>query len=78
MLNWLQLAAGAALGVIVVFGPAYLLGRHDGRATLAAEISADRVTILKDGKAIDDAVLAGDDPYLCAVLGGCVQPDGAH
>lgn len=54
---------------------AYMIGRMDGRAALAAELAGDRITILKDGKAIDNEVLAADDPALCALLGGCLQPD---
>ncbi|TPM06755.1 MULTISPECIES: hypothetical protein [unclassified Mesorhizobium] len=54
---------------------AYMVGRLDGRAALAAELTGNRITILKDGKAIDNEVLAADDPALCAMLGGCLQPD---
>lgn len=61
---------GLALAAAIVVG-AYGLGHHEGRASLAAEIAGDRITILKDGKAIDEKVLAGDDDYLCGVLGGC-------
>lgn len=64
-----------ALLVAVLVAVAYLYGRHDGRAALAAELAGDRITILKDGKAIDNEVLAADDPALCALLGGCLQPD---
>ncbi|ESY10492.1 MULTISPECIES: hypothetical protein [unclassified Mesorhizobium] len=64
-----------ALLVAVLVAAAYLYGRHDGRAALAAELAGDRITILRDGKAIDNEVLAADDPALCALLGGCLQPD---
>lgn len=65
----------AMLLAALLMAAAYLYGRHDGRAALAAELAADRITILKDGKAIDNEVLAADDPALCALLGGCLQPD---
>lgn len=65
-----------ALLAAVLLAAAYLYGRHEGRAALAAELTAGRITILKDGKAIDNEVLAADDPALCAMLGGCLQPDG--
>ncbi|ESZ40072.1 hypothetical protein [Mesorhizobium sp. L2C066B000] len=64
-----------ALLVAVLVAGSYLYGRRDGRAALAAELAGDRITILKDGKAIDNEVLAADDPALCALLGGCLQPD---
>ena len=67
---------GKALGALVlaaaIVGGAYTLGRHDGRAALAAELAADRITILKDGKEIDHEVLGADDDALCALLGGCL------
>lgn len=54
---------------------AYLRGRHDARAAVAAELTSNRITILKDGKAIDNEVLAAGDDALCTLLGGCLQPD---
>lgn len=66
---------GRALLVAILVAAAYLYGRHDGRAGLAAELTSDRITILKDGKAIDNETLAADDPALCDMLGGCLQPD---
>ncbi|RWI96101.1 hypothetical protein [Mesorhizobium sp.] len=71
--------AGKALGALLLagalIGGVYAKGRADGRASLTAQLAADRVTILKDGKAIDNEALAADDPALCALLGGCLQPD---
>lgn len=65
------LAVGLALGAI------YIKGRSDGRANVLERLAAERVTILKDGKAIDDATDLLDDDGLCAVLGGCGLPDTA-
>lgn len=56
----------------VLVALAYWIGRLDGRAALAAELTRNRITILKDGKAIDNEVLAADDPALCELLGGCL------
>ncbi|RUW50063.1 hypothetical protein [Mesorhizobium sp. M8A.F.Ca.ET.021.01.1.1] len=71
--------AGKALGALLLagslLGGVYAKGRVDGRASLAAQLAGDRITILKDGKAIDNEALAADDPALCALLGGCLQPD---
>ncbi len=66
-----------ALLVTVPAAIAYVYGRQDGRAALVAELASKRITILRDGKAIDNEVLAADDPALCAMLGGCLQSD-AH
>lgn len=70
-------AAGAVLVIGLALGGLYLKGRSDGRANVLGQLAAERVTILKDGKAIDDATDLLDDDGLCAVLGGCGVPDGA-
>lgn len=73
-------AARVACGLLVVglaLGGLYIKGRSDGRATVLEQLAAERVTILKDGKAIDYATELLDDDGLCAVLGGCGMPDAA-
>lgn len=65
-------ALGAVLAVALVCGGLYLWGHHDGRQAVLDRLAADRITILKDGKAIDHEVLDADDDGLCALLGGCV------
>ncbi|EHK57731.1 hypothetical protein [Allomesorhizobium alhagi] len=71
-LPWLiaiaMLVAGGALG------GAYLKGRADGRAVVSDKLKDDRITILKDGKKVDDEVFSADDHSLCALLGGCGLP----
>lgn len=64
-------AACALLALSAVFGAIYMKGRADGRASIADQLASDRITIFRDGRAIDHEVLAGDDDYLCRVLGGC-------
>lgn len=68
--------AGKVLGVLLlagfIAGAIYIKGRHDGRDGLLQKLAADRVTILKDGKAIDHEVLSADDDALCSLLGGCL------
>ncbi|RWG39431.1 MAG: hypothetical protein E5X40_14400 [Mesorhizobium sp.] len=67
---------GRAVGVVLLaaalVGGIYVKGRADGRASVLSKLADDRVTILKDGKKIDEQVLAADDDALCALLGGCV------
>ncbi|RWE90213.1 hypothetical protein [Mesorhizobium sp.] len=67
---------GKAIGVVLLaaalVGGVYVKGRADGRARVLSQIADDRITILKDGKKIDEQVLAADDDALCALLGGCV------
>ena len=75
LLEWVLSPAGKALGALLlagaVIGGAYELGRHNEKVALNARLADGRITILKDGKAIDEKVLSGDDDYLCSVLGGC-------
>lgn len=67
---------GKAVGVVLLaaalVGGVYVKGRADGRAGVLSKLADDRITILKDGKKIDEQVLAADDDALCALLGGCV------
>ena len=62
---------GALLLAGAVIGGTYQLGRHSEKVALAAKLADGRITILKDGKEIDEKVLSGDDDYLCSILGGC-------
>jgi hypothetical protein len=75
LLEWVLSPAGKAVGGLVlagtVIGGAYELGRHSEKVALNARLADGRITILKDGKAIDEKVLSGDDDYLCSVIGGC-------
>lgn len=64
-------AIGALLFGGALLGGAYELGRHDKAVEINGKLAAGKVTILQDGKEIDEKVLAGDDDYLCVVLGGC-------
>lgn len=65
-------ALGALLLAGALLGGVYLKGRSDGRALVLARLAGDRITILQDGKAIDEKVLGSDDDGLCALLGGCL------
>lgn len=77
--TWKLAAGGLALVLAATAaGGLYLKGRADGRAAVLARLQADRITILKDGREIDDEVLGADDDALCALLGGCGLPDGAR
>lgn len=66
----------AAAGVLV----AALVASHwyayaSGRTAILARLASDRITILQDGKEIDNAVLEADNDGLCLLLGGCVQSE---
>jgi len=70
-------AVGALLLAAAVLGGIYILGRHAGRDAVLTSLANDKVTILKEGRAIDHAADLLDDSGLCAVLGGCGVPGDA-
>lgn len=65
-------ATGAILLIVAITYALYGFGFQRGREAVLAHIASDRVRILVDGKAIDNAVLASDDSALCDRLGGCL------
>lgn len=64
----------ALLALLAIVATSYQTGRLHERAAIAAKLQDGRITVLKDGKAIDDEVLRADDAGLCALLGGCELP----
>lgn len=62
---------GAILAAVVLATGGYVKGRMDGREAVLQRLQDDRITILKDGQAIDNEVLAADSDELCSMLGGC-------
>lgn len=69
-------AALAAIGLFVgATLYAYAWGYNGGKQAILAKLQADRITVLKDGKRIDDQVLSADDDALLCLLTQCVQPD---
>ncbi len=74
----LEKALAAVLAVSVMAGGIYLYGYQRGAASVLQRLQSDRITILKDGKAIDDEVLGADADDLCGFLGGCLPDGGDH
>lgn len=62
---------GAILAAVAIGGGSYLWGYSSGKETILNRLKDDRITILKDGQAVDNEVLAADTDQLCAMLGGC-------
>ena len=63
----LKLALGALAASGVAFLAGYGFGYSGCRSDVYADLQANRVKILKDGKNIDAKALAADDPGLCAL-----------
>lgn len=75
LFDWLKIGGGIVIGAALMSGPVYFYGKAVGRANVVSEMKDDRITILKDGKKIDEDVLASDDAALCGFLGGCLPVD---
>ncbi|MBN8244690.1 hypothetical protein JF546_16865 [Nitratireductor aquimarinus] len=76
LLSPLGKALAAVLAVSAIAGGVYLYGHQRGAALVLQRLQSDRITILKDGRKIDEEALGADDTGLCALLGGCELPDG--
>ncbi len=74
----LRQALGPVLLVLALAAGIYLYGHHRGEEAVLQRLQSDRITILKDGKAIDVEVLRADDATLCDKLGGCLPDGGDH
>ncbi|WP_054308564.1 hypothetical protein [Mesorhizobium sp. 1M-11] len=71
MFNWLQIGAGAALGALVAFGPAYayLYGKREGRQQAAVTALEATVKALHDRVEINASISTADAVDLCRDFG---------
>ncbi|KFB11020.1 hypothetical protein [Nitratireductor basaltis] len=70
---WLRV--GAVLAVVGLLTFTHWNAYQRGRMAVLQRLQSDRISILKDGKAIDYEALNADDAGLCALLGGCELPE---
>lgn len=70
MFDWLQIAAGAALGALVASGPLYLLGTHNGRQQAAVDRLEADVDAYVKREGIDHEVDGMERYRICRDLGG--------
>jgi hypothetical protein len=73
LLDWLKIGTGAALGALVVSGPAYFYGAHNGRQQAAVAALEAVSQAYKDRTDENEAVEALNPGALCVELGG--MPD---
>lgn len=66
----------AAIGVAILAGLStlYYWGYSAGKQQVVERLQNDRITILRDGKKVDEKVFAADDDALYCMLVECV-PD---
>lgn len=71
MLKYVYLVAGGLIVLPLAFGVGYVAGVRNHKASVESKAKDDKITILKDGKKVDEKVLNATDTGLCALLGGC-------
>ena len=68
--SWINLAAGAVAGALLVSGPVYLNGRADGRELGRVAALEQAVKAYQQREDIDNATGNLSDTELCVILGG--------
>jgi len=71
MFKWLSVILGGLAVLPLAFGAGFIVGVRQHKATVESRAKDDKITILKDGKQIDEKVLTADDSLICSMLGGC-------
>jgi|UniRef100_Q11IY8 hypothetical protein len=74
--TWIKL--GAALAVLAALAISHGAAFRAGKSAVLSKLASDRITVLQDGRKIDEDVLGADDGALCALLGGCLPDEGDH
>ena len=66
----------AIVGVVLLgLAASHYMAYRSGKEAVLEKLKDDRITVLRDGKEIDNEVLGADDSALCELLGGCGLPD---
>lgn len=71
--TWIRI--GAVLAVIGLLAWSHTAVYRAGKSAVLTKLQNDRITVLQDGRKIDEKVLSADDAGLCELLGGCGLPD---
>ena len=73
--GWLIVVAFMAASIAL--GVSHSIAYRAGKTAVLDRLKDDRITILKDGRRIDDEVLRADDSALCGMLGGCLPDESS-
>lgn len=65
------LYAGIAIAIVAGLSTIYFKGYSDGKQSVLQRLQSDKVTVLQDGKRIDNVVLGADDDALYCMLIDC-------
>lgn len=69
MLDWLKIGSGTVVGAVLVSGPLYLYGKHEGRSQAAVAALEKSVSDLRQRNKIDETISASDAAALCRDFG---------
>jgi len=71
----MRIYAYIALAVIVIgaLGWGYASAYKSGKDSITAKLQEEKIVVLKDGKKIDEKVIAADDPALVCMLIDCAS-----
>ncbi len=69
LLDWLKIGSAALAGAILVSGPLYLYGKHEGRSQAAVAALEKSVSDLRQRNKIDENISASDAAALCRDFG---------
>lgn len=68
------LYGGLALLIVVGLGISHSMAFKAGKSSIEQKLKDDRITILKDGRKIDESVFSADDSGLtCLLLDNCTD-----
>lgn len=67
----LPIKAIVALVVIAALAVSHITVYRMGKSNVMERLRADNITVLRDGREIDEEIESLDDDGLCAILGGC-------
>jgi ATP-dependent protease HslVU (ClpYQ) ATPase subunit len=71
----LSMGAGAIVGAVLMFAPAYFIGRHDAKQASATVALENSVRVLRKRNQINDEVSASDAAALCGSYGMSVDDE---
>lgn len=69
----LYIYAAIALAIVAALSTSHYWAYDAGKQTVLNKLQNDRITVLKDGKHIDETVLAADDDGLYCLLIDCAD-----
>lgn len=71
MIPRVYIYAALVTGAVATLSTLYYIGYSNGQQRVLTRLQDDRITVLQDGRKIDERVLAADDDALYCLLVNC-------